>query len=87
MNLPANCARFSGIGHVQLFKWSTSPFPTIYQNDIQNLTADLLHEVYDNISTEPSLQLLICESLSLCTVKRDAGAFLLTWLLLMSVLT
>ena len=75
-NLPANCicGKSNSIEHA--FSCSNGAFRTIRHNDIWDLTADLLYEVYHDVSTEPSLQPLAGESLPLRTVNCDAGAHL-----------
>ena len=49
-------------------------FPTIRHNDIRDLTAELMSEVCHDVSTEPPLQPLSGESLSLRTANQDVGA-------------
>ena len=75
-NLPANCVcgRSSSTEHA--LNCSNGASPTICHNDIQDLTADLLSEVCHDVSTEPSLQPLTGESLSLRMANYDAGACL-----------
>ena len=72
-NLPANCVygKFNSTEHALSF--SNGTFPTIRHNDIWDLTADLLSEVCHDVSTEPSLQPLTGEPLSLCTANCGAG--------------
>ena len=57
---------------------SNEAFPTTRHSDIQDLTADLLSEVFHAVSTELSLQPLTGESLSLSlhTANFDASACL-----------
>ena len=49
-------------------------FPTIRHNDIRDLTAELMSEVCHDVSTEPPLQPLSGESLSLRTANQDVSA-------------
>ena len=86
-NLPANCVcgKSNSIEHA--FSCSNGAFPTIRHNDNRYLTADLLTEVCHDVSTEPSLQPLTGESLSLRTVNCGAGDRLDIKLLGLSVST
>ena len=49
-------------------------FPILQHNEIRDLTANLLSEVCHNVSTEPHLQPLTGESLSLATANSQDGA-------------
>ena len=42
----------------------TGGFPTIRHNDVRDITASLLTEVYHNVATEPPLQPLSGEALT-----------------------
>ena len=44
-------------------------FPTIRHNEVQDLTASLLTEVFHNVQTEPSLQPVTTETFSLASAN------------------
>ena len=73
-NLPSNCVcgRSNTVEHA--LSCPNGAFPTIRHNGIRDLTAELMSEVCHHVTTEPSLQPLNEESLSLCTSNRDTGA-------------
>jgi len=75
-NLPSNCVcgRSNTVEHA--LSCPNGAFPTIRHNNIRDLTAELMAEVCHDITTEPSLQPLNEESLSLRTNNCDAGAHL-----------
>ena len=64
-NLPVSCVcgRSNNIEHA--LSCPNGAFPTIRHNDIRDLTAELMSEVCHDVSTEPPLQPLSGESLSL----------------------
>ena len=49
-------------------------FSSLRHNEIRDVTADLLHEICHNVSTEPELQPLSGESLTLRTANTQDGA-------------
>ena len=73
-NLPVSCVcgRSNNIEHA--LSCPNGAFPTIRHNDIRDLTAELMSEVCHDVSTEPPLQPLSGESLSLRTANQDVGA-------------
>ena len=73
-NLPVSCAcgRSNNIEHA--LSCPNGAFPTIRHNDIRDLTAELMSEICHDVSTEPPLQPLSGESLSLRTTNQDVGA-------------
>ena len=73
-NLPVSCVcgRSNNIEHA--LSCPNGAFPTIRHNDIRDLTAELMSDVCHDVSTEPPLQPLSGESLSLRTANQDVGA-------------
>ena len=73
-NLPSNCvcSKSNTIEHA--LSCPNGAFPTIRHNDIRYLTTELMSEVCQDVSKEPSLHPLSGESLPLRTYNRDDGA-------------
>ena len=75
-NLPFSCvcgrSNRDNIEHA--LSCPNGAFPTIRHNDIRDFTAELMSEVCHDVSTEPPLQPLSGESLSLRTANQDVGA-------------
>ena len=73
-NLPASCVcgRSNNIEHA--LSCLNGAFPTILHNDIRDLTAELMLKVCHDVSTEPPLQSLMGEFLSLHIANQDVGA-------------
>jgi len=55
----------------KLFPWW---FPSIHQNELRDITAELLTEVCHNVGTEPPLQPITDEHLIHRTANREDGA-------------
>jgi len=66
-NIPSNCVcgKSNTIEHA--LSCPNGTFPTIRHDDIRDLTAELMSEVYHDVTKEPSLQPLSGESLYLCS--------------------
>ena len=73
-NLPTSCVCSSSNNIEQALSCPNGAFPTIRHNDIQDLTTELMSEVCHDVSTEPPLQPLTGESISLRTSNQDVGA-------------
>ena len=68
------CGKSNSIEHA--LSCSNGAFPSIHHNEIQDVIAALLSEACHDVSTEPSLQPLSGESLSLASANTELGGHL-----------
>ena len=76
-NTPSHCVcghKF-GVDHVQ--SCPKEGFPSIHHNEVRDITASLLSDVYHNVAIEPHLQPLSEERMNLLTANTDANAHLI----------
>ena len=71
---PTHCACGKSFTVEHALSYPKGGFPSIRHNEVRDLTATLLMEVWHNVSIEPDLQPLTGEQLSLATSNRAEGA-------------
>ena len=69
-----NCGTVFSVDHVMICHMGG--FPTIRHNELRNITASLLTEVCHNVATEPLMQPLTGETLTLRSANTENGAHL-----------
>ena len=72
--MPSHCVCGCNFSVEHAFSCPTGALPSIRHNDIRDLTAGLLTEVFPNVAIEPDLQPLSGETLSLRTSNSEDGA-------------
>ena len=72
MPLDCTCGKQLSVEHA--LSCPHGGFPFISHNELHDITAELLSEVYHNIGTEPLLQPITDEYLSYRTANREDGA-------------
>ena len=76
VNLPLTCVCGKSFSVEHAFSCPCSGLPSIHHNEVRDLTASLLSEVWRDVGVEPALQLLDHEPLWFATTNREDGACL-----------
>ena len=74
VRLPQYCACGTKFSVEHAFQCPKGGFPSIYHNEIRDLTAGLLTEVYHEIEVEPHLQPVTSEKFILTSSNTEDGA-------------
>ena len=73
-NLPQTCVCGKSFTVQHAFSCSCGGFPSIFHNELRNLTAELLSEVCTDVGIGPALQPLDSKPLQYATANREDGA-------------
>ena len=72
--IPVDCTCGKSFAIKHALSCTSSGFPTLYHNEVRDLTASMLSEVCSNVSVKPVLQELSGDTLSGGSANRDGSA-------------